>query len=105
MTTWEREVESQKKKEPQIPRRYAFTSGAKGQLNSEWIYEFMVSPKMQTFNKLPGQKAFKFLVGILGETMISSIHSEFNWPLGQKSSQNLIGFFGQFGATKNIFWN
>ena len=32
-------------------------------------------------NKRPGQKSFKFLVGILGETMTSSIHSEFNWPL------------------------
>ena len=32
-------------------------------------------------NKLPGQKSFKFLVGILGETMTSQIYSEFNWPL------------------------
>ena len=32
-------------------------------------------------NKLPGQKSFKFLVGILEETMTSKIHSEFNWPL------------------------
>ena len=28
-----------------------------------------------------GQKSFKLLVGILGEKMSSSIHSEFNWPL------------------------
>ena len=32
-------------------------------------------------NKLSGQKSFQFLVAILGETMISYIHSEFNWPL------------------------
>ena len=32
-------------------------------------------------NQLPGQKSEKFLVGILGETMTSQIHSEFNWPL------------------------
>ena len=32
-------------------------------------------------NKLPGHKSLKFLVGILGETMTSSIHSEFNLPL------------------------
>ena len=31
---------------------------SKGQLNSEWIYEVIVSPKM------PTQKSFKFLVGI-----------------------------------------
>ena len=28
-----------------------------------------------------GQKSFQFLVGILGETMTSWIHSEFNWLL------------------------
>ena len=55
-------------------------SFSKGQLNSEWIYEYevIVSPKMPTTkfqisalpsNKLPGQKSGKFLVGILGETM------------------------------------
>ena len=32
-------------------------------------------------SKLPGQKSLNFLVGILGETMTSWIHSEFNWPL------------------------
>ena len=32
-------------------------------------------------NKLPGQKSEKCLVCILGETMTSWIHSEFNWPL------------------------
>ena len=39
----------------------------KGQLNSEWIYEDIVSPKMPTknlkdfcSNKLPGQKSFLF---------------------------------------------
>ena len=50
---------------------------AKVQLNSEWIYEVIVSPKMPTrisalpSNKLPGQKSEKFLLGILGETMTS----------------------------------
>ena len=38
----------------------------KGQLNSEWIYEVIVSPQMPTKNlkgnKLPGQKSFIFLV-------------------------------------------
>ena len=53
----------------------------KVQLNSEWSYEVIVSPKMPTknlkdfcpipSNKLPWQKPFKFLVGILGETMTS----------------------------------
>ena len=49
----------------------------KGQLNSEWIYEFIVSPKMPTKNFpdfCPGslwQKSGKILVGILGETMTS----------------------------------
>ena len=52
----------------------------KGQLNSEWIYEVIISPKMPTKNLkdfCPGsllllwQKSFKFLVGILGETMTS----------------------------------
>ena len=53
----------------------------KGQLNSEWIYDGIVSPKMPTknfknffltpYNKLPGQKSLKLLVGILGEMMPS----------------------------------
>ena len=42
----------------------------KGQLNSEWFFEVIVSPKMPTN-----------LVGILGETMTSYFHSEFKWPL------------------------
>ena len=59
----------------------------KGRLNSEWIFEVIISPKIPTknvtdfFPERVGQKSEKFLVGILGETMISSIHSEFNWPL------------------------
>ena len=57
---------------------YAIIPNSKGQLNSEWIYEVIVSPKMPTknqgflpypLNKLPGQKSLKYLVGILGETM------------------------------------
>ena len=47
-------------------------------------------------NKLPGQKSFKFLVGILGETMTSKIHSECNWPLLLASwveGQNLTYIF------------
>ena len=62
----------------------------KGQLNSEWIYEVIISPKMPTKNfkyfcpgslleGRVGQKSLKFLVGILGEMMTSLIHSEFNW--------------------------
>ena len=75
----------------------------KGQLNSEWIYEVIVSPNKQTrivalfwwffgesrqffwlwsmFVCLLGRKSLQFLVCILGETMTSQIHSEFNWPL------------------------
>ena len=57
---------------------------SKGQLSSELIYEVIVSPKMPTknfkvsalpVNKLPGQKSLKLLVGILGETMTSYIHT------------------------------
>ena len=50
---------------------------SKGQLNSEWIYEVIVSPKMPT-KKFPDfcptlseQKSGNILVGILGETMTS----------------------------------
>ena len=52
----------------------------KGQLNSEWIYEVIVSPKMPTKHYqdfcpeslLEGRtETFKFLVGILGEMMTS----------------------------------
>ena len=54
--------------------------GFKGQLNSEWIYEVIVSHKMPTkilrvsalpSNKPRGQKSLTFLAGILGETMTS----------------------------------
>ena len=41
--------------------------------------------------QLPGQKFFKFLVGILGETMTTQFHSEFNWPLGSSKCQLLWG--------------
>ena len=53
----------------------------KGQLNSEWIYEVIVSPKIPTQNYRDfcpgslggrvGQKSLEFLVEILGETMTS----------------------------------
>ena len=53
----------------------------KGQLNLEWTYKVIISPKSQSknlrisalpSNKLPGQKSLKkFLVGILEETMTS----------------------------------
>ena len=62
-------------------------SATKGQLNSEWIYRSSqnVNQKFEGFlpnpNKLAGQKFFKFLVGILGETITSPIHCEFKWPL------------------------
>ena len=53
------------------------------------ITEISVLPS----NKLPGQKSETFLVGILGETMTSKIHSEFNWPLNETcSSSRLYGF-------------
>ena len=49
----------------------------KGQLNSEWIYEVTVSPKMPTkyfpdfCPERVGQKSGKILVGVLGEMMTS----------------------------------
>ena len=49
----------------------------KGQLDSEWIFKVIVSPKVPTKNfsdfcpSLSGQKSGKILVGILGETMTS----------------------------------
>ena len=51
----------------------------KGQLNSEWIYEVIISPKMPTKHlkdpypliNFQGQKSFKFFVGILVEMMTS----------------------------------
>ena len=49
----------------------------KGQLNSEWINEVIVSPKMPTKQftdfcpTLSEQKSGKFLAGILEETMTS----------------------------------
>ena len=52
-------------------------SPTKGQLNLEWIYEVIVSPKMPTKNfpdfcpTLSGQKSGIILVSILGETMTS----------------------------------
>ena len=72
----------------------------KGQLNSEWIFAVIVSFKLPTknlkSNKLPGQKSFKFMVGILWEMMTSKIHSEFNWPLAldlQQFSPTFQGYF------------
>ena len=41
--------------------------------------------------QLPGQKFFKFLVGILGETVTTQFHFEFNWPLGSSKCQLLWG--------------
>ena len=52
-------------------------NSAKGQLNSEWIFEVIDSPKIPTKNfpdfssERVGQKSGKILVGILGETMTS----------------------------------
>ena len=50
---------------------------AKGQLNSEWIFEVIISSKMPT-KHFPDfcpvrveQKSGKFLVGILGDLMAS----------------------------------
>ena len=49
----------------------------KGQLISEWIYQVIVSPKIQTKNcqdfcpHYTGQKFWQFFVRILGETMTS----------------------------------
>ena len=60
----------------------------KGQLISEWIYEVIVSPKIQTKNcqdfccpHYTGQISWQFFFHILGETMTSSIYSENSWPL------------------------
>ena len=59
-----------------IGEEKATLNQGKGRWNSEWIDEVIVSPKMPTKNLknfCPGslrQKSFKFLVGILGETMI-----------------------------------
>ena len=47
----------------------------KGQLISEWIYKWIVSPKIGTKNcqdfctHYTGQKSWQFFVRILGETM------------------------------------
>ena len=41
----------------------------KGQLNSEWIYEVIVSPKMPTRNLKDFCPGSLLEVGILGETM------------------------------------
>ena len=100
----------------QEKRRIFQIDSSKGKLNSEWIYEVIVSPKMPTKNFkdfcptkqkriiakktaytpdcythqkitkksatilvcLVGQKSGKILVDILGETMVSYIHSEFD---------------------------
>ena len=73
----------------------------KDKLNSNWIYEGIVSSKMWTKKferristlkvyKRVGKKSFKFLVCILGETMTSWIHSESNWPLGFKTAMKSL---------------
>ena len=49
----------------------------KGQTISEWIYEVIVSPKIQTKNcqdfcpHYTGQKSWHFFIRVLGETMTS----------------------------------
>ena len=63
-----------------------------------WGHRFSQNPNqtLQRFlpsNKLPGQKSLEFLVGILGETMTSWIHSEFNWPLEGRFSSNCSAQF------------
>ena len=61
---------------------------SKGQLNSEWIYEVIVSPKIPTKNyrdSWPGSllEGRAEISVILEEIMTSSIHSEFDWPFLQ----------------------
>ena len=67
----------------------------KGQLNSEWKYEVIVSPKFPTKNYkdfcpgslLEGRAEISVIFGWdLGETMTSYNHSEFNWPLAITTS-------------------
>ena len=61
--------------------KQSFTFEAtKGQLNSEWIYEVIVSPKMPTKNyrdicQLPVQ------IFVIFGWYFRRMHSEFNWPL------------------------
>ena len=68
--------EKQTKFEKNLPHGFDKSADLlKGQLNSEKIYEVIVSPKCQPNiwrisvlpSKLPGQKSSKCLVGILGE--------------------------------------
>ena len=54
-------------------------------------------------NKLPGQKSLKFLVGILGETMTSWIHSEFNWPLSCPNQPLFPILFHKERPSKDFF--
>ena len=59
-----------------------FLAFFKGQINSEWIDEFIISPKMPTkiypdfCPERGGQKPGKNLVGIFGETMTSLINPD-----------------------------
>ena len=65
----------------------------KGQSISEWIFEVIVSPKIQMKNcqdfcpHYTGQKSWRSFIHILGETMTSKIHSEIDWPLKISKSQ------------------
>ena len=73
-----------------VQRVFVLVAPAKGQLNSEWIYEVIFSPKMPTkitkisalpSNKLPGQKSFKLKVVSVYELKIVKIESCQNWKL------------------------
>ena len=63
------------------PKRPALTRHTKVQVSFELFGALYTYTSALPANKLPGQKSFKYLVGILGEAMTSWIHSEFNWPL------------------------
>ena len=79
--------------------------------NLEWIYEVIIFPQIPTknfsdfcpTNKSPGQKSEKLLVGILGETMTSYIHSENNWPL-VKNCQQRRGEGREGSKLRKMLW-
>ena len=77
-----------------------------------WLYAVFLATILVC---LLGQKSLKCLVGILGETMTSKIHSEFNWPLksiyrSKNAPRNIFfGFidviFIKYSISKITFWD
>ena len=71
---WVQEQPSLFQLKPKVKKMQCFCSySAKGQVNSEWIYKVIVSPKMPTTNfpdffpERVEQKSGNFLIGILGK--------------------------------------